>query len=158
MWYVSLCYFKFTTCLEVLTLLYHFCSLDTFPYAGTTTTCESLFMGVPCITMAGSVHAHNVGVSLLSKVGKKLIFLPFPFMPMWCDVTCLKTSAWVVCCLVFVQSIWYAISCPNYFLILLFSKTIMLWPQALWIYMQNLKSYSLARPGHLYRDSRFRCS
>lgn len=44
-------------------------SLDTFPYAGTTTTCESLFMGVPCVTMAGSVHAHNVGVSLLNKVG-----------------------------------------------------------------------------------------
>lgn len=44
-------------------------SLDTFPYAGTTTTCESLFMGVPCVTMAGNVHAHNVGVSLLSKVG-----------------------------------------------------------------------------------------
>ena len=48
------------------------CSLDTFPYAGTTTTCESLYMGVPCVTMAGSVHAHNVGVSLLSTVGKKL--------------------------------------------------------------------------------------
>ncbi|KAJ1394538.1 O-GlcNAc transferase, C-terminal [Sesbania bispinosa] len=44
-------------------------SLDTFPYAGTTTTCESLYMGVPCVSMAGSVHAHNVGVSLLSKVG-----------------------------------------------------------------------------------------
>ncbi|KAF8397927.1 hypothetical protein HHK36_016853 [Tetracentron sinense] len=44
-------------------------SLDTFPYAGTTTTCESLYMGVPCITMAGSVHAHNVGVSLIGKVG-----------------------------------------------------------------------------------------
>ncbi|RXH76344.1 hypothetical protein DVH24_019232 [Malus domestica] len=44
-------------------------SLDTFPYAGTTTTCESLYMGVPCVTMAGSVHAHNVGVSILSKVG-----------------------------------------------------------------------------------------
>ncbi|KAF5750537.1 UDP-N-acetylglucosamine--peptide N-acetylglucosaminyltransferase SPINDLY-like isoform X4 [Tripterygium wilfordii] len=44
-------------------------SLDTFPYAGTTTTCESLYMGVPCVTMAGSLHAHNVGVSLLSKVG-----------------------------------------------------------------------------------------
>uniref|UniRef100_A0A0E0AYX4 Probable UDP-N-acetylglucosamine--peptide N-acetylglucosaminyltransferase SPINDLY n=1 Tax=Oryza glumipatula TaxID=40148 RepID=A0A0E0AYX4_9ORYZ len=43
--------------------------LDTFPYAGTTTTCESLYMGVPCVTMAGSVHAHNVGVSLLTKVG-----------------------------------------------------------------------------------------
>ncbi|XP_020243489.1 probable UDP-N-acetylglucosamine--peptide N-acetylglucosaminyltransferase SPINDLY [Asparagus officinalis] len=45
-------------------------SLDTFPYAGTTTTCESLYMGVPCVTMAGSVHAHNVGVSLLKNVGK----------------------------------------------------------------------------------------
>ncbi|KAG6595171.1 putative UDP-N-acetylglucosamine--peptide N-acetylglucosaminyltransferase SPINDLY, partial [Cucurbita argyrosperma subsp. sororia] len=44
-------------------------SLDTFPYAGTTTTCESLYMGVPCVTMAGSVHAHNVGVSLLTNVG-----------------------------------------------------------------------------------------
>ncbi|KAJ4846807.1 hypothetical protein Tsubulata_037060 [Turnera subulata] len=44
-------------------------SLDTFPYAGTTTTCESLYMGVPCVTMAGAVHAHNVGVSLLNKVG-----------------------------------------------------------------------------------------
>ncbi|XP_068658755.1 probable UDP-N-acetylglucosamine--peptide N-acetylglucosaminyltransferase SPINDLY isoform X1 [Aristolochia californica] len=44
-------------------------SLDTFPYAGTTTTCESLYMGVPCVTMAGQVHAHNVGVSLLSNVG-----------------------------------------------------------------------------------------
>jgi predicted O-linked N-acetylglucosamine transferase (SPINDLY family) len=44
-------------------------SLDTFPYAGTTTTCESLFMGVPCITMEGKVHAHNVGVTLLHQVG-----------------------------------------------------------------------------------------
>lgn len=48
------------------------CSLDTFPYAGTTTTCESLYMGVPCITMAGPVHAHNVGVSLLTTVGEYL--------------------------------------------------------------------------------------
>lgn len=45
-------------------------SLDTFPYAGTTTTCESLYMGVPCVTMAGSVHAHNVGVSILQNIGK----------------------------------------------------------------------------------------
>nr|ACF96937.1 SPINDLY [Sinningia speciosa] len=44
-------------------------SLDTFPYAGTTTTCESLYMGVPCISMGGHVHAHNVGVSLLNTVG-----------------------------------------------------------------------------------------
>jgi protein O-GlcNAc transferase len=56
--------------------MFSLCSLDTFPYAGTTTTCESLYMGVPCVTMAGSVHAHNVGVSLLSKVGENLSF-PF---------------------------------------------------------------------------------
>jgi predicted O-linked N-acetylglucosamine transferase (SPINDLY family) len=58
------CFISIVTC-------YFFCSLDTFPYAGTTTTCESLYMGVPCVTMAGSVHAHNVGVSLLSNVGMK---------------------------------------------------------------------------------------
>lgn len=47
-------------------------SLDTFPYAGTTTTCESLYMGVPCVTMGGSVHANNVGVSLLNTVGMEV--------------------------------------------------------------------------------------
>lgn len=43
-------------------------ALDTFPYAGTTTTTESLFMGVPVITLKGYNHAHNVGVSLLRSV------------------------------------------------------------------------------------------
>ena len=28
-------------------------------------------MGVPCITLAGGCHAHNVGVSLLTTVGLK---------------------------------------------------------------------------------------
>lgn len=37
--------------------------------AGTTTTCESLFMGVPCISLVGGGHAHNVGASLLAAVG-----------------------------------------------------------------------------------------
>ncbi|BDA40757.1 probable UDP-N-acetylglucosamine-peptide N-acetylglucosam [Coccomyxa sp. Obi] len=46
-------------------------SLDPFPYAGTTTTCESLYMGVPVITLAGGCHAHNVGVSLLDAIGMR---------------------------------------------------------------------------------------
>jgi protein O-GlcNAc transferase len=47
-------------------------SIDTFPYSGTTTTCESLLMGVPVISLYDSkfyFHAQNVSCSILKNSG-----------------------------------------------------------------------------------------
>jgi predicted O-linked N-acetylglucosamine transferase (SPINDLY family) len=46
-------------------------ALDTYPYNGTTTTCEALMMGLPVVTFQGQAHVSRVSSSILHNVGLK---------------------------------------------------------------------------------------
>jgi predicted O-linked N-acetylglucosamine transferase (SPINDLY family) len=43
-------------------------ALDPYPYHGTTTTCEALWMGVPIISLLGEQHSCRVALSLLKRL------------------------------------------------------------------------------------------
>jgi len=44
-------------------------ALDPFPFAGGTTTCDALWMGVPVVTLSGNVPVSRGGASVLRNVG-----------------------------------------------------------------------------------------
>lgn len=66
-------------------------ALDTGPYNGVTTTCESLWMGVPVVSRVGEALWSRQGLTLLNGVG----------MP---ELACDSDEAFVACCLALVSA------------------------------------------------------
>lgn len=61
----------YTRSLEIALQIYHkvdIC-LDTHPYSGATTTCESLWMGCPVVSLYGRNHVSRMSLSILTAVG-----------------------------------------------------------------------------------------
>jgi len=44
-------------------------ALDSFPFNGITTSCFSLWMGLPLVSLAGATHASRAGASILGNLG-----------------------------------------------------------------------------------------
>jgi protein O-GlcNAc transferase len=62
-------------------------ALDTYPYNGTTKTCQSLLMRVPVISLIGEHHMSRVGLSILTRLGLEFFTVLKP------DEYVLKASA-----------------------------------------------------------------
>jgi predicted O-linked N-acetylglucosamine transferase (SPINDLY family) len=61
-------------------------ALDTYPYNGSAITCETLWMGVPVITLKGDLHCSRVGYSLLSQLSME--FLAVDTMDQYVTMAC----------------------------------------------------------------------
>ena len=53
-------------------------ALDTYPYNGTTTTFEALWMGVPVISLVGQHHMSRVGLTILTRFGMAFLAASTP--------------------------------------------------------------------------------
>ncbi|MHC4487747.1 MAG: O-linked N-acetylglucosamine transferase family protein [Planctomycetota bacterium] len=53
-------------------------ALDTYPYNGTTTTFEALWMGVPVISLVGQHHMSRVALTILTRFGMGFLAAPTP--------------------------------------------------------------------------------
>ncbi|MEJ0048374.1 MAG: hypothetical protein WDN04_21330 [Rhodospirillales bacterium] len=51
-------------------------ALDTFPCGGASTTCETLWMGVPLVTLTGNTFASRAGTSLMTALGMPELVAP----------------------------------------------------------------------------------